>query len=173
MTMPPDRPWPADPARPDPPPTGSWSGLSPEAPIPRPQRPAPHWRPVQRPGAVTAAAVILYVGAGLAVLCCCGFTVRAGEAADGLSGPILVAGGFILFFAVLAAVLAYFVMEGRQWARIVTIVFCGLAIVVGGVRLLVDPLAAGLGGCVGILVNGIVIGLLSSLEAEHYFRRSE
>lgn len=160
---------------PDQQPTGTWSGLGPETPKPRLNRPVPHWEPpLVRPASVTAAAVLLYIGAGLALLGCCGVTVLAGEVGDDLAGPLMFLTGILLFVAVINGVLGYFVMAGRQWARIVAIVLCGLDIVVSGFQYLADPeaAAAGAAGCFGVLLRVVIIALLSGREASDYFRRS-
>ena len=49
---------------------------------------------------------------------------------------------------------------------------CGLAVLVAGGQALIDAETAGLRGCVGILVNGLVIYLLSTEAASEFFRQS-
>lgn len=172
MTMPSTPPDPAD--RPLPPPSsgGTWSGMPPDTPGPRPGPQGPYVPPPRRPGTVTAAAVILYVSAGLSMLACCVLGSLAGDVPDELSNLLTLAVVLLLGGAVLNVVLAYFVLEGRQWAQIATIVLCGLGIVVSVLQLLANPEAVGASGCLGILINALIIFLLSTEDARAYFRQS-
>ncbi|HEY8474993.1 MAG TPA: hypothetical protein VIL37_20545 [Natronosporangium sp.] len=131
--------------------------------------------PPARPGTVTAAAVILFISAGLAALACGGVNLLAGQAGLTRSEQTLLLMVSALFgvIAVTDTVLGYYILQGRQWARITTIVLSAISIAVG----LIGAIAAagsgadgGAGSCFGIIVNGVVIGLLSGSTAAEYFR---
>jgi hypothetical protein len=66
------------------------------------------------------------------------------------------------------AILAFFLMRGKRWARVVTMVLCGI-----GVFFAVGSFftGGGLANCVGIGLNLAVIGLLLSTTANEYFSR--
>jgi hypothetical protein len=75
-------------------------------------------------------------------------------------------------FSLFNAVLGYYILQGRQWARITTIVVCALGIAGSAIAVF----AGADGGdnlptsCLGGLVNVLVIGLLSGSQASDYFR---
>lgn len=146
-----------------------------QIPSPRYAPPRPRsYEPPERPGTVTAAAVILFVSAGLGLLACCGLNLMAGEA--GVSSDVetylAIFSVILVAVSVFNAVLGYYLLQGRQWARITTIVVCGLGIA-GSV---IAVFAGANGGnniassCVGLLLNVLVIGLLSGSQASDYFR---
>jgi hypothetical protein len=136
------------------------------------------WYPVQaeRPGTVTAAAVILFISAGLGLLACCGLNVLAGEATlgDSEQNLLMVFSAVIVVVSLLNAVLGYYVLQGRQWARVTTIVLCVIGIITSIISLIasIDSVggSTGLGTCFGIVLNGVIIGLLSGSRASDYFR---
>jgi len=104
----------------------------------------------QRPGGVTAIAVIEFIGAGLLV--CLGILLAVGSSLAGvllgnarhqLGGGVLAAVGIgvaVIFFCL--AGIYIFVATGmlklKNWARIVTIVFAGLSFLSGGVLFFVS-----------------------------------
>jgi hypothetical protein len=173
-----------------------WPGAPPPAPAPKPPappparpaappaspRPAPPRRsyqvttPPQRPGTVTAAAVILFVGAGLALLACCGLNLLASDAELAPEGSrlVLLISGILGVSGVLNLVFGYFLLQGRQWARITTIVLSAIGIVLQIVGFVTggETGSTVAGSCVGILLNIIVIRLLSGSSASEYFRAS-
>jgi hypothetical protein len=132
--------------------------------------------PPERPGTVTAAAVILFISAGLGLLLCCGINVLAGEAEldDNQQNLLFLFSAIIAVFSVANIVLGYYVLQGRQWARITTIVLCVLGILSATVSVFVaiggDGGGNSLGTCVGIILNIVIIGLLSGSSASDYFR---
>lgn len=139
-------------------------------------RRAPEPVVAERPGNVTAAAVILFVGAGLGVLGCCGINYLAGQAdlSSAEQNLVLLLGAILLGSALLNVLLGYYILQGRQWARVTTIVFCSIAIVASVVNQFAsfgDAEATGpLGTCLGVILNVLVIGLLSGERAGYYFR---
>lgn len=149
-------------------------------PRPAPPRPAPTRRsfeatlPPERPGTVTAAAVILFVGAGLALLLCCGLNLLASDAdlAPEESSALLLVNVILVVSGVLNLVFGYFILQGRQWARVTTIVFSAIGIVLQLVGFLTggETNSTVAGNCIGLLLNVIVIGLLSGSSASEYFR---
>jgi cytochrome c oxidase subunit IV len=116
----------------------------------------------------------MFVSAGLGLLACCGITYLAGEAdVAGADETFLVVFTVItVVFSLFNAVLGYYILQGRQWARITTIVVCALGI--AGSVIAVFAGANGedniLTSCLGGLVNVLVIGLLSGSQASDYFR---
>jgi hypothetical protein len=114
--------------------------------------------------------VILYIGAGLALVACCGINILAANEGEELGGLALFLGALLAGAGVLNAVLGYYVMQGRQWARITTIVFCAIGILGVGLQLLVDSSGA-LSNCVSVIINGAIIALLSSEAASDFFRQ--
>lgn len=155
----------------------------PAPPRPTPPRPAPSQLrsyesqyPPQRPGTVTATAVIMFVSAGLGLLACCGLNYLASEAElDGDADTWLVVFSVVtLVFSLFNAVLGYYILQGRQWARVTTIVICALGIAGSAIALFAGANGGNniLSTCVGVLLNVLVIGLLNGTEASHYFRYS-
>ena len=134
-------------------------------PPPPPNAPVP-FSTMFRPGSVTAAGVILYVGAGLAlVVSCLAFSV----ASDTSNASLAMTTAVIYAIAGLGnAILAFFLMRGKRWARVATIVLCavGAFFAVGSFFT-----GGGLANCVGIGLNLAVIGLLLSTTANEYFAR--
>jgi hypothetical protein len=150
----------------------------------RPASPARLYQPTQpyrpypdRPGTVTAAAVILFVSAGLGLLACCGINLLAGEAE--LEGDeqtvLLVFSVVIAVVSLLNALFGYFILQGRQWARVTIIVLCALGIAGSLVGLFIgagseDAGSNGLSTCFGLVLNIVIIVLLSGERASDYFR---
>ncbi|QSB14353.1 hypothetical protein JQS43_23120 [Natronosporangium hydrolyticum] len=132
--------------------------------------PSEYHLPPQRPGTVTAAAVILFVSAGLGFLVCCALGVIAGEADVDLGGLLTLLLLFVLATAAFNVWLGYYILQGRNWARITTIVICSISIATGLIGFAMAPSDGILGGCIGLILNGVVIGLLSGREATIYFR---
>ncbi|MGH3678931.1 MAG: hypothetical protein ACRDT2_01175 [Natronosporangium sp.] len=130
----------------------------------------------ERPGNVTAAAVILFVGAGLGALGCCGVNYLAGQAdlSSAEQNLVMLLGAILLGSALLNVLLGYYILQGRQWARVTTIVFCSIAIVASVVNQFAsfgDAEATGpFSTCLGVILNVLVIGLLSGERAGYYFR---
>lgn len=125
-----------------------------------------------RPGTVTAAGVILYALAGLSLILSC--FLLAGVSGRG-SGTYTQPDNALLkmivvilgVFSVIYAVLAFFVMSGKRWAQVVTI----LLNVLSGVSSLVSFFSdlPGLSGCLAIVLNAVIIGLLLSPAAQSYY----
>jgi hypothetical protein len=133
----------------------------------------------QRPGTVTAAAVILFVSAGLALLACCGINALAGEADldDSEQTVLLVYSGVLVVVSLLNILFGYHILQGRQWARVTTIVLCVLGIVGSVVSLVVSAGedasgSNGLSTCFGLVLNIVIIVLLSGERASDYFRNA-
>jgi hypothetical protein len=130
--------------------------------------------PPVRPGTVTAAAVILFVGAGLALLLCCGLNLLASDADldSEESSALLLFNVILVVSGVLNLVFGYFILQGRQWARVATIVFSAIGIVLQLVGLFTggETSSNAAGSCIGLVLNVIVIGLLSGSSASEYFR---
>jgi len=135
-------------------------------PPPPPSGPMP-FSTMFRPGTVTAAGVILYVGAALAlVVSCLAFSVASDTADESLAVTTAV------IYAVAGvgnAVLAFFLMRGKRWARVVTIVLCAVGVLFAVVTFFSG---GGLANCVGIALNVAVIGLLLSTSANEYYSRA-
>lgn len=116
----------------------------------------------RRPGVVTAAAVILYVAAGLVILG--GLLALSANLPDNLTMLIWLE----IALAVVTIVLATKILGGSNGARITVIVFQSINIVlslIGGI---------GASSIVGIGLNLLVIGLLAwNQEAQTYFRGGE
>lgn len=144
---------------------------------PRQFAPPGRYQPVvpDRPGTVTAAAVILFVSAGFGVLLCAGVGwVASQESLSDEDQTVLAIFALALIAdSILNVVLGYFILQGRQWARITAIVFAVLASGFGGINLLLGLEQQGpgaLSNCLGIILNIVVIGLLSGSQASDYFR---
>lgn len=133
----------------------------------------------RRPHAVTAAAVVLFVSAALAVLggTCFGLAASAADAAPGEVMTIVTV--FVVslsVFAVLDTVLAAFVLQGRPWARAATMAYLvvSVAFLLAGTLLTVRSDAdvgasAGSGG-LWVVLHLVAIGLLSGPSARGYFQ---
>lgn len=132
----------------------------------------------RRPNAVTAAAVLLFASAVLAILggTCLGLIVSAADTAPGEVTMIVTIFVVSLFaFAVLDAVFAAFVLQGRPWARAATTAYLAVSIVflLAGtfhtVRSDADVgVSAGSGG-LWVALHLVVIGLLTGPSARAYF----
>lgn len=133
----------------------------------------------RRPRAVTAAAVLLFVSAALAIFggTCFGLAVSAADAAPGEVTMIVTIFVVSLFtFAVLNAVLAAFLLQGRPWARAAAIGYLvvSVAFLLTGTFLTVRS-DAGVGASAGsggmwMALHLVVIGLLAGSPARAYFR---
>jgi cytochrome c oxidase subunit IV len=139
--------------------------------------PLPYRTIPQRPGSVTGAAVILFVSAGLALLACCGINALAGEADlnDSDQDLLLVYSAVLVVVSLLNILFGYHILQGRQWARVTTIVLCALGIVGSVVSLFIAAggeasSSDGLSTCFGIVLNVVIIILLSGERASDYFR---
>jgi dolichol kinase len=114
-----------------------------------PARPSP-------PGTVLAAAILLYIGGGLAIL----------SGVIGLGRSALLFALLNLVLGALYVGLARAVQTGRSWARTVVLVLSGLAIAVALVRLV-----AGGPGAIGALAWPIAYAvLLCTDSARAWFR---
>lgn len=125
----------------------------------------------QRPGTVTAAGVILLVSGGIGILACGGLTYLAGEVglADADRTVLTVVSAILLATSALTAALGYFVLRGRQWARVGAIVLAALGITAAVIGFFTGYDNV-LGSCVGTVLNLVLIGLLSGASANDYFR---
>jgi hypothetical protein len=133
----------------------------------------------RRPHAVTAAAVLLFVSAALAILggTCLGLVVSAADAAPGeVTMIVTIFVASLVAFAVLDAVLAAFILQGRPWARAATMAYLPVSVgfLLAGTFLTVRSDAdvgasAGSGG-LWVVLHLVVIGLLSGPSARFYFR---
>lgn len=152
--------------------TGSFAGLG-----PLPQQPAgtaqrrSTWPGVyvERPGTVTAAAVILYLSAA-AGLFLCFVTNQSLAEQGGTSGSV----GFVLFAvlvgsAVLNVVLGINLQLGRNWARITTLVFCWLGVALA----VIQAVAGSPGSLLSLPLNAAVLALLYSQSSQTYFYHSQ
>lgn len=136
-------------------------------PPPPPNAPIP-FSTLFRPGSVTAAGVILYVGAALSLLVSC-LVLSAGDDASDKSLAMVTAA--IYGAAALGnAVLAFFLMRGKRWARVVTIVLCVIGVLFAAVSFFTG--AGSVGNCLGVVLNIVVIFLLVSESASEYFSRA-
>lgn len=177
-------------------PVGPWGGR-PERPPPPEQLEQPELppglaaaRPVfahftqvpqlpRRPRAVTAAAVILFVSAALAILggTCFGLVVSAADTAPGeVTMIVTIFVVSLLAFAVLDAALAVLVLQGRSWARAATMAYLVVSVgfLLAGTFLTVRSDAdigasAGSGG-LWVVLHLAVIGLLSGRSARVHFQ---
>jgi hypothetical protein len=137
---------------------------------------SPYPQPPGRPGTVTAAAVILFVSAGIGLLACCGLNVLAGEATlgDDEQNLLMLFSAIIVVFSLLNIVLGYYILQAKQWARVATIVVCVIGIITGLISVFAGLDGAGgsnsLGSCLGLVLNIVIIGLLSGSSASEYFR---
>jgi hypothetical protein len=125
---------------------------------------------MRRPPSVNAAATILYVLSGLALLGCCGFNVLivAGNPPPAeLNRLRWILTGILLASAAINGVLAYFIVRARQWARATAIVLNALGILASVTQLLRGSLSS----CLGVIIEVTVIVLLSTETAGQYFRR--
>jgi hypothetical protein len=66
------------------------------------------------------------------------------------------------------AVLAYFIMKGKRWAQVVTIVLSAIGLLYGMVSFFAGG-SANVSGCIAVLLNAVIIGLLLSSTAKAYF----
>jgi hypothetical protein len=135
-------------------------------PPPNPSAPMP-FSTLFRPGTVTAAGVILYIGAALSLIVSCLVFVAADDTSD---TSLAMTTAVIYGIAGLGnAVLAFFLMRGKRWARVVTIVLCGIGVLFSLVSVLTG--AGSPSSCIGAALNAVVIGLLLSASANEYFSK--
>jgi hypothetical protein len=132
-----------------------------------PAAPSPYYGRPERPGGVTAAAVILFVSSGLGLLGACALVSLSGSSS--VSSDLALVGILLAVGAIINVALGVLVLQGRNWARITTIVFCALGIVLQVVQL---AQGAGPTGFLGMALNAVVIGLLSTQSASAFFRAS-
>ncbi|MBO0871090.1 MAG: hypothetical protein J2P15_21265, partial [Micromonosporaceae bacterium] len=126
-----------------------------------PAEPESEWwqRPIQRPSAVTAAGVILWVLAGLALLATCAFGALFSAHRPNMNG------GALVLIAIIAAVtgiidglLGHNILRGRRWARFAAIAFGCLNIVLDVVAIVRGTPSA----CLSIAIQAVVISLLTT-----------
>ncbi|GAA2341647.1 hypothetical protein GCM10010170_025250 [Dactylosporangium salmoneum] len=126
-----------------------------------------------RPGTVTAAGVILYILAGLSLILSC-FLLASGTGSSTYTESdnsfVKLTAVLLGVFGIIYAVLAYFVMNGKRWAQVVTIVLNAIS----GISSLVSFLSGSpsLSGCLPIVLNAVIIGLLVSSTAQSYYARN-
>jgi hypothetical protein len=112
------------------------------------------------PGAVQAAAILLYIGGALTVL----FALTGLTSAS--LGRLLWTGAYVLF-GLLYLGLARAVQRGRRWARRVVLVLCGVGVVLAGIRLF----GSGASSAVGTLAWPVVYAILLNTDtARSWFR---
>lgn len=184
MTTPRDEPAPIEetgvgwPGAPSPARKPATPPAKPSVPSP-PPRPAPRRSfeatlPPVRPGTVTAAAVIMFVRSGFGLLACCALSLLAGNADLGpnQSNLLLLLSVILVVSGVLNILFGYFVLQGRQWARVAAIVFSAVDIVLQAVGLFggTQEGSTMAGSCIGLVLSVIIIGLLSGSSASEYFR---
>ena len=130
----------------------------------------------KRPIGVTIIAVLAYIGsvfallAGIAMLIGSAFiapliaSIPGAAAFAALGAAAAIIGGIIMIaLAVLYFFLGKGLWNGKNWARIVILVFS----VLGILSALTNPLA----GIVGIVINAVIIWYLGfNKEAKNYFR---
>jgi hypothetical protein len=119
--------------------------------------------------------VILLVTGGLGIVACGGVSYLASSAdlVDQDRNLLIVVTAILGGVAVLSVVLGFFILRGRQWARITAVVMSGLGVAGSVVSLLTGGGLEGghlLSSCLGTLLNLLVIGLLSGPAAGDYFR---
>jgi hypothetical protein len=141
----------------------------PSSNTPRPSTPAP-FSTLFRPGTVTAAGVILYIGAALALVVGCLLLLGgSGDTYTGSAKSVALVSAFVYAIAGVGnAVLAYFVMKGKRWAQVVTIALSAIGLLYGLVSFFAGG-AANLSGCIAVMLNAVIIGLLLSSSAKAYF----
>jgi cytochrome c oxidase subunit IV len=181
VSLPPHEPsglgWPGEPA-PEPRPSAPVpSPPVPSPPVPSPpsmpplrpwQSPEPVAQPIGRPATVTAAAIILYILAGLQVVACFGINTLASS--GGGSDPKiarlqLIISAILAGSAGLNALFGYFVMQGRRWAQITAVVLIMVGIVISLFQFANHVET----NCIGIVINVVLVFLLCSGSARQYF----
>lgn len=129
----------------------------------------------RRPGTVTAVGVTLLFIGGLGILGCggLGYLAAAADLFNLDRDLVLVVGAILGGGSILSAVLGYFILRGRQWARVTTIVVCVILIVGAVVSLFTGAGSGGgnlLGICFAAILNVLLIWLLSGSAASEFFR---
>lgn len=122
-----------------------------------------------RPGVVSGAAAIQIVFGILAIiLMLADLNALGHDAADGLTVD-----GFYydvdyvqLAFSVAQVAVAVFLLRGHRWARVVTLAFCGLSLLLGVIALFAVSVLSGL---VAMLINGATLWLLARPDAQEWF----
>jgi len=115
------------------------------------------------PGAVQAAAILLYVGGALTVL-----LALTGLGSGTLSG--LLRSGMYVLLGLLYLGLACAVQRGQRWARRAVLALCGVGIALAVVRLF----ASGVSSAVGTLAWPVVYAILLSTDtARSWFRPAD
>ncbi|GAA3340022.1 hypothetical protein GCM10020358_26000 [Amorphoplanes nipponensis] len=121
-----------------------------------PQHPLPAAR-AAAPGAVQAAAILLYVGGGLTVV----FALAGLGSGAARSTAYMVYGLFYVG-------LAYGVQRGRRWARRAVLVLCAVGVALAGILLVTSGVSSAVSTVAWPLVYAI---LLSTDTARAWFRR--
>jgi hypothetical protein len=136
----------------------------------------PHLSVPARPRPVTVAGVILLVTGGLGILACGGvsYLASAADLSDQDRHLLTAITAILVGVAILSVVLGFFILRGRQWARVTAIVMSGLGVASSVASLFTGGMegASLLGSCLGTLLNLLVIGLLSGPVASDYFRHA-
>lgn len=124
----------------------------------------------QRPGKVTAAAVIMFIwavlGAGVSIFVIA--TAAQYRATDPSAWNQMIGLGMMgIAFAIVEAILGVMLWQGRQWARITTIAVLALSLASD----IVISVITSDWSCSGWLLTILVIALLSSADARAYFAK--
>lgn len=157
-------------------------GLSP-LPAPSPFSAPPVQAPLPRPGWVTFAAVMQFIGAGALILAGLILAIMGPFVADAiaedpevnpefadLGGALLAVVGVIaILFGVLALVLGIYLLKGRQWARILTLVFAFIGGILGLLSLVLGDPSSLLGTVLNTLV---IVGLLLPVSRQWFEQQS-
>jgi len=117
-------------------------------------------RRASAPGAVRAAAILLYVGGALTVL----FALTG--LTSGTLGSLLRSGAYVML-GLLYLGLARAVERGRRWARRAVFVLCGVGVALAGIRLF----GSGVSSAIGTLAWPVVYAILLNTDtARSWFR---
>lgn len=122
-----------------------------------------------RPGVVSGAAAIQIVFGILAIILTLSDLSALGhDAADGLTvdGFYYAIDYVQLAFSVAQVAVAVFLLRGHRWARVATLVFCGLGLFLAVAAVFVVSV---LGGLFAMLINGGIIWLLVRPDAQEWF----
>ncbi|MFD0580961.1 hypothetical protein [Dactylosporangium darangshiense] len=140
-----------------------------------PQTPVDGFSPIGpaspvRPGTVTGAAAMLYIGGVAAVaLGCVASIVGEGSA---LGYPLKIAGFVAMIAGIVNMLLARAVLRGRAWARTTAVVLGML----NALSAIVPPLLSDGAGVpqafFGVALNIVLVGLLLAPTAREYFAAS-
>ena len=124
---------------------------------------------MNRPTGVTVIAVLDFLGAallvcvGLLAFVGMGFLATLARASSGsaiptavLAGMGVVIGVVVLFFAAISAIIGYGILNLKEWARIIQMVFAGIAVVFGGLGLLASLVHFQI---IGMFISAIRVGI--------------